>query len=422
MLRLRYILILMFSISFAYGQGTKIEITTCKEIGIEGTATLYEVNFKVLTGNIEGSGRKLPLALPLPNNTKAFAYLEAYDDVATGKSTPSPASIKVYGHKIQIGKQLVSHDLAPIKKPVNSSFEFKTYTAFLSHEPGVFFGGIHSIKGFAAVGDEIAYTNARGQQGKGKILNFELKDGDETNFIFDGIPDNLVSIKVLTMNPVDFSESTVIPASAAMASSTPAPTPTKEPAHKIKAIPLEVVLENKEVKITVHQLIRFNPDPSTSALDIFHVDYTLDYYIVDATFENKTNTTLDLGDYLLRFNFFSTDGKSADEFLRIFKAGKDTKDETRQDADKIDTNIFGGTSKIPLANVMVKYIMALPDYDARYKAQTDALYKPFAPKQKIRSVNATIMGVPPSYKIEGLGTWNGTFFDKKQLLFVAVKL
>jgi hypothetical protein len=75
-----------------------------------------------------------------------------------------------------------------------------------------------------------------------------------------------------------------------------------------------------------------------------------------------------------------------------------------------------------MASVMVKYETTIPDYDTKHRVQTNALNKPLAAGQKIRSINATIMGVPPSYKIEGLGTWNGTFLDKKKLLFVTVKV
>jgi hypothetical protein len=50
------------------------------------------------------------------------------------------------------------------------------------------------------------------------------------------------------------------------------------------------------------------------------VDYSLDYYIVDCTVENKTDKPVDAGDYMLRLHFFDKNGKSTDEFLRLFKA------------------------------------------------------------------------------------------------------
>jgi hypothetical protein len=425
---MRFLLCLLIHVSLSlslWAQNVKIEITSCKTLGQEGEATLFEVGFKVISGKIEGTGKDFPLALPLPNGTKAFAFLNAYDDVPAGKNSPSAATLKVFGYPVQTGKTLVSHDLAVVKMPPNRSFAFNSNIAFLGEEPHVFFGSIKNIKGIVAVGDEIAYTNDRGQQGKAKILDFEVKGGYNTKVIFEGVPDNIITIKVQAQSQIDFSDSKVIPASGAPTttpSTNPASNTKKTPAHKIKTIPLEAVLENKEVKITVHQLTRFNPDSTDRSLDIFPVDYTLDYYIVDATFENKTASTLDVGEYLLRFNFFSPEGKSADEFLRLFKAKKDNNDSVQRDADKIDTNIFGGTSKIPMASVIVKYEMTIPDYDTKHKPSTDALNKPFAPGQKTRSIIATIIGVPPSYKIEGIGTWNGTFFDKKKLLFTPIKL
>jgi hypothetical protein len=78
-------------ISFcSFAQGTKIEVTTCKALGNEGSANLFEIGFKVISGKIEGTGRQEPLALPLPNGTKAFAFINTYDDVAVGKTAPSP--------------------------------------------------------------------------------------------------------------------------------------------------------------------------------------------------------------------------------------------------------------------------------------------------------------------------------------------
>jgi hypothetical protein len=411
-------------ISFcAFAQGTKIEITTCKAYGNEGEAYIFEIGFKVLSGKIEGTGRQEPLALQLSNGTKAFAYINAYDDVAAGKTAPSPATLKVYGQQqVNTGKILVSHDLAPIKIPSSRSFEFKSNMAFLGDEPKVFFGRIKGIKGVVAVGDEIAYTNARGQIGKGKILDLEVEGGYKTNAVFEGVPDDIIQIKVLSSDNIDFSESTVVPAnSISTTTSNTTSSTAKTVAHKSKAIPLNVVLENKEVKITVHQLVKFNPDSTDRSLDLFKVDYTFDYYIVDATFENKTTQALDLSEYILRFNFFTSDGKSADDFLRIFNGSK-SNNATQKDADKVDTNIFGGSSKLPMASVMVKYETTIPDYDTKHRVQTNALNKPLAAGQKIRSINATIMGVPPSYKIEGLGTWNGTFLDKKKLLFVSIKM
>jgi len=54
----------------------------------------------------------------------------------------------------------------------------------------------------------------------------------------------------------------------------------KQPAsHQIRTIPVNLVLENKEVRITIHNLIKFNPDYTYQSLDLFPVDYALDYYI-----------------------------------------------------------------------------------------------------------------------------------------------
>jgi hypothetical protein len=186
---------------------------------------------------------------------------------------------------------------------------------------------------------------------------------------------------------------------------------------KVKTIPVNLVLEDKNLRITVHNLVKYNPSPD-EGIDLFKIDYTLDYYIVDATLENKSAVPLDCGEHLLRFNFFTRTGESADEFTRIFKSRTANPDDTRQKADRVDVSVFGGTGKLVMANVLAKYQVTIPDYDAKHKANTMALSKPLAPGQKIRSIDATIMGVPPSYVIQGLGTWTGVPFDKKNFIFV----
>jgi hypothetical protein len=357
----------------------------------------------------------------LPNGKHAFAYLSSYDDVATGATSPSPVELKVLGDDIKVNQYLVSHDIAVMPIPATRSFSCATNYAFLTDTKDEAFAMISGIKGFAKVGDEITYTNDRGQRGSGKIKGFEVEGGHKTDRIFEGIVDNGVTMTVQT-NGVDLSKSTVaLGAMTAAPAATTSTKPATNAKHKIKSIPVNAMLEDKNVRITVHNLIKFNPDSTAGDFDLFKVDYTLDYYILDATFENKTQQAFDAGEYPLRFNFFTPDGKSADEFTRLFRPGAKP-DDTQQQANAIDTKIFGGTGKITMAGVLVKYQQTLSDYDTNDKLKYDALNKPLPAGQKIRCKVATIMGVPPSYKIEGLGTWPGTFFDKKNLLFAPVKL
>jgi hypothetical protein len=342
--------------------------------------------------------------------------------VATGQKTRSQVSVKVVGKAgLKAGQQLVSSDLAVVKIPPNRSFACQSTMAFLDSEPNVLFSSINSIKGYAKVGDEITFLNDRGQQGSGKILGFSLAGGYQPECIFEGIEDNAVTMRVKT-NGIDMSNAAIALGKMTAAAPAAASTPVSKSKHRVKTIPAEVVLEDKFVKITIHNLVKFNPDSTDGSIDIFKVDYTMDYYIVDATVENKTDQPLDAGDYLLRLNFFNAAGQSADEFLRLFREGKQSNDPVKQDANKVDVNVFGGTSKLRLSNVMVKYQMWLPDYDSKHKPQTQALNKPLAPHQKVHSIDATIMGVPPNYRIEGIGTWTGAFFNKKNLLFTPLKM
>lgn len=417
---INFLLFLLLFASSAYSQGTSLELLSVKPAGYDGDIKYFEITYKVISGQVAGDGNPVALAIPLPDKTKAFAYLIAYDPVSAGKTAVNPAQLNTVNFIPKAGQKVVSHELAPVNVPDKRSLQCKTgYAYLLDSDDKQLTVTIHEIKGYAKIGDVIHYVNDRGQKGSATIQDIEIRGGYHTDCLFEGIPDHAATLKVYT-NGVDISNATV-GANVPLAATTP---PAKSPVaqHKTQPIPIEKVLENKDVKITVHQLIKFNPVPNANDIDIFKVDYTMDYYVVDATIENKTDQPLDAGEYLLRFNFFSAEGKSADDFLRVFRNGEKSNDAARQDANQVDVNIFGGTSKIPLAQVMVKYETTLPDYNTRYKPQTDAINKPIPARQKIRSVNATIMGVPPSYTIEGLGTWSGVAFDKKKLLFVPVKI
>lgn len=418
-----FLLFFLFSVLPAFSQGTSIELLTVKPAGYDGDVKYFEITFKVISGKVEGTGTPEAMAIPLPDKTKAFAYLLAFDPLSAGKSSVNPAQLNTVNYIPKAGQKVVSHELAPVNIPDKRSLQCKTGYAFLlDNDDKLLTVTIQGIKGHAKTGDVIHYVNDRGQKGSGTIKDIEIKGGYHSDYLFEGIPDQAVTLKVYT-NGVDLSNATVgtnLPSSDAAASKPPAGSPVAR--HKTQTIAVEKVLENKDIRITVHNLVKFNPDPNAGDFDLFKVDYTMDYYIVDATIENKTDQALDAGDYLLRFNFFTADGKSADDFLRIFRSGENSNDPAKQDANKVDVNIFGGTSKIPLAQVMVKYISTLPDYDTRYKPQTEAINKPIPARQKIRSIDATIMGVPPSYTIEGLGTWSGVAFDKKKLMFVPIKI
>jgi hypothetical protein len=378
----------------------------------------YEVTLKLVSGAV--ADRQM-LALALPNGTARYAYLDLFGQTLAAGKTTAPCAVHVAGGEIKAGQTLVAPET--IKAPAQRTFGFKTGTMFVDGPPGTYFGQISGFTGVAQVGDELDYTNDRGQKGRAKIVGFKI-GYLEPKILFAGLADNQVSIQVLASPAqVDFSNSTAKPASGAAPVAGPQTAGNQPKASgKVKPIMVNKVLENAEVKITVHRLIKYNPDPADSTYDIFKVDYSMDYYIVDATVENKTDRELDASDYLLRFNFFTPDGQSADEFTRLFKSGNST-DAAKQDADKVDVNIFGGTGKIKLAQVLAKYSYHLPDYEKVHRPATDALMtKKLKPRQVLRAEAATPMGVPPSYRIQGLGTWGGTFFSKKNLLFVALSL
>jgi hypothetical protein len=423
MRKLSFLFLLLAVICNTQAQNLKITLSKVREVSKDNDFTWYEAQFKVVSGAV--SEDRVPLALPLPNGKKGFVLLEPFgEQFKTGQSTQSPVSFKAIGCQLKDGQTLVSHDLAPVKAAPGETFKFQVGTAFIDVEPKAFFTTIKTIEGLVRVGDALEYVNDRGQKGRGKVIEINVASFSmPTDAAFGGLPDNSFSIKVLSNEGVDFSDATAVPAGSGALDGAVKPQTevVKKSNAKIKSIPVNAVLENSEVKITVHNLVKYNPVKG-EGIDLFKIDYSLDYYIVDATFENKTPKPLDCGDYLLRFNFFSPEGKSADEFTRLFKAGQTSGDDAQKSADKVDTEVFGGTGKLVMANVLAKYQETIPNYDTQHKANTAMLNKPLPPGQKVRSVDATIMGVPPTYKIVGLGTWKGTFFDKKNVVFTPVRI
>ncbi|MFN4145969.1 MAG: hypothetical protein ACK4GN_09115 [Runella sp.] len=402
------------------GQNLKIILTKAtfsyKSEGIER----YMALFKVVSGKIE-SGQKAEFSILQNGQLKGYASLYAGSSLKTGETTKYEEEISVVSTiPLSAGMTLTSHDLAEVSLPPNRTFSFKTGQAFLGNQDYEYRASIQNLKGTLKVGDAIEYLNDRGQRSKAKITSLEV-GGINPNILISGLPtDAAVSVGIISDAKFDFTNANVTQVggltSTATSTTQTAKTTSKD---KIKKIPVNAILENNEVKITLHHLIKYNPDPANNQYDIFKVDYSLDYYIVDCTVENKSNRPIDSGEYMLRLNFFDKNGKSADEFLRVFKANSKSSD-TQKDAEKVDLNVFGGTSKIRLSQVMAKYTENLPDYDIKHKASADAIMKELKPGQKIRSEIATLMGIPPTYKIEGIGTWGGTFFNKRNLIFVSL--
>lgn len=404
-------------------QNTKIQLTKAIKAGKQDKFEIYQVQFKVLSGEISDQNTN-EFSVVQNGTIKTYAYFSSTNGKLTaGQSPKYDEYVYVLGSPLAVGQTLVSHDLATPTLPANRLFSFKTDQAFLGTTDKEFFGNISDVKGILKVGDAIEYQNFKGQRAKAKITGIEITSSLHPKILIEGLPsDVMVSISIVSESNADFSKATVTSVGGLSASNSQSAAPTAQKVTgKTQIIPANVVLKNDEIKITVRNLIKFNPDPATSQSDVFKVDYSLDYYIVDATIENISNHEIDAGEYLTRFNFFSPDGKSADEFLRLFKKDNAQNDDIQKQAELIDKMALGGTSKIKLAAIMVKYQEMLPDFEQKHKPILDQLYQKMAPGKQLHSVAATLMGVPPSYKIEGVGTWKGTFFNKKNLLFTPLK-
>ncbi|KAB7727320.1 hypothetical protein F5984_22090 [Rudanella paleaurantiibacter] len=420
---LRIHLLLAFALyctSSGFAQGFKIQLTKATLAAKQDPFVVYQVQFKVMSGTVQNRSE---FSLVRNGALKGYAQLELAEPLSAGQATRYDEVLYVLGDGVSAGQTLSSHDLANPTVPANRPFSFKTTTAFLGDAANEFFTTISNLKGVLKIGDLLEYQNVKGQRGKGRIKEITVAQKLHPVMLMDGLPANTpVSLAIVADNAIDFSDATVTSAGtlgAAPATANAGSTPTAT--GKTKTIPVNAVLQNDEVTITVHNLIKFNPDPATRAYDIIKVDYTLDYYVVDATFENISSHPIDAGEYLLRLNFFSADGKSADEFLRVFKKQNGTANDAQTQADAFDQLGLGGTSKIRVAPVLMKYQSMIPDYEKTHKPTVDALNGTLKPGQKVRSLVATMMGVPPTYRIEGIGTWKGTVLSKKNLLFAPIR-
>ena len=408
----------LFSINI-FAQTNQIQITKIARVDKLAPFEVFQCKFKVIKGKAENYAA---FGLLQNNELKNIVKLEIGEPITAGKESKYPELFYVIGEGLKVGTTLVSLEAAIPKTTVNQAFNFKTNTAFLGNEKNTFGGMIKEIKGAIKVGDSFEYKNFKGEVSTGKINKILLDNNIEIPYLPEKLADGQdVTIDVITDKGLDFSNATVSSKMGMMVASKTAE-PAVKSAGKLKTIPVNLVLKNNEAKITVHNLVKFNPDPAQAQYDIFKVDYTLDYYIVDATVENISKKDLDSGELMLRFNFFDKKGQSADEFLRLFKEKNGEKDDVKKQAKAVDKMVFGGSSKIKLSQVMAKYVESIPDFDKKHKADADAIMQMIKPGQKVHSIAATIMGVPPSYKIEGLGTWSGTFFDQKNLVMAPFKL
>lgn len=414
---------LLFTLIFSlkiFGQNNQIQITKIAQTAKQAPFDVFQCNFKVIKGKAENYAT---FGIFQNNELKNIVKLELAETYTAGKETKYAEIFYVIGEGLKVGTTLVSLEAAIPKSAASQAFSFNTNMAFLGNEKNTFGGMIKDIKGAIKVGDSFEYKNFKGDVSTGKINKILLDNNIDIPFLPEKLANgNDVSIDVTTEKGVDFSNATVSSKMGTLVASKSAEEPTVKSFGKIKTITVNTILKNNDFRITVHNLIKFNPDPAKKDYDIFKVDYSLDYYIVDATVENISKKDFDSGDLMVRFNFFDKNGQSADEFLRLFKEKKGEKDEVKSQASVIDKMALGGTSKIKLAQVMAKYTESIIDFDKKHKAEADAIYQTLKPGQKVRSIAATLMGVPPSYKIEGIGTWSGTFFDKRNLVVSNISL
>jgi hypothetical protein len=374
---------------------------------------MYDVELKVISGLLKEGDF---LDISLPNGNKGYGYFQygQVGEVKVGQS--SVFSVKTLNTDMKVGHIFTSRALAPLPSSTKQVFEFKTGTSFIGSNPNEYFVPVTNLKGRLQVGEVLDIIDLKGKKCSGKVLAIEAGEGFKPDLLAEAMPRGYLTIQTdgciintdYRITSVGMTKTTA--SNPATASST-----TFKGERKVLAV--NAILENDEIKITVHNIVKYVPKPDPNPLvEIFKIDYSLDYYILDATVENKSNQTLDVGDYALRLNFFTPDGQSADEFGRILKNKDNKKDDVSQMSDVIDKEIFGGSSALKYAGVVVKYEQDLPNYD---KKNYDAVWGKIQPKQAVRCESVKAIGVPKSYQPKGIGTWKD---NRKKLMFAPLKI
>jgi hypothetical protein len=372
-----------------------------------GSPKMFEAEVKVLNGTLKADGF---LDLTLPNGDKGYAQFEFAEKDEAPAGTTAKFYVKAIQTDVRVGQKWVSRELSKPILTISQKFEIESPTFFIMQKDEYMLP-VQSLKGKLSVGDALEAITPKGQKCAAKVTEIKAADKYIIDLLTPSTEQAYVMIKTNGCEIPSQSRFTSV-GLVGNTSSPVAQAPTFKGERNI--MPINAVLENEEVRITVHNIIKYKPKPNAVTDAIMKVDYTLDYYILDATLENKTNKTIEGGDYMLRLNFFTAEGESADEFGRIFKNKDDKKDEIKNQADAIDKAVFGGTSALRFAPVMVKYQEDLPNYD---KTKDDAIWGKLEAKQKVHCETIKAIGVPKSYLPTHVGAWKDS---RKKWFLVAI--
>lgn len=368
---------------------------------------LSDVTVKVTAGELKLDQKDFEFALP--NGDKAYVRAEIFDNYKTGQT--GQAILTCYNGDPKVGQVLGPRGSFPVKAPANRVFEGTINQAFLGEGKDEYLIVPKTFSGHLLPNDVIQTVGPKGERCQATVLSIDYK-GQKLDMLSPAMTDAMVMVK--SAGCVLNSDYKMSLSGAKTMTAEAAPAKATNTAFKGKrtVFPVNAVLKTGGLSITINNVVQYFPVDGM----MVKVDTRLNYYVLDATYENTSGQVIDAGDYTLRLNFYDAQGNSADEFGRIFKNEKNKTDDASRGADILDKEVFAGSSSLRFATIAVAYQTDLPVYDQK---AYDAVWKPMQPGQKVRCEVVKVIGVPKDYKPTSVGTWKSS---KRELVTVPVVL
>lgn len=369
---------------------------------------LTEVQLKVTAGELKIDQRDFEFALP--NGDKAYVRTEFYDHYKTGQT--GQAMLTTYNGEPKAGQVVAPRGTLPLKAPANRSFEGTISQAFLGNEKNEYAIVLKRFAGHLLPNDVLQAVGPKGERCQATVKSLDRNGPGAVDMLSPGMNDVMVVVKSADCGLNSDYKLTLLDTKTMAAE--PQSSKANSVAFKGKrtVFPVNAVLKTSELTITIHNVVQYFPVDGM----LVNVDPNLNYYVLDATFENTHGRAIDVGDYALRLNFYDAKGNSADEFGRVFKNEKNKTDDASRGADALDKEVFAGSSALRFAPIAVAYQNDLPAYDQK---TYDAVWGTLQPGQKIRCEVVKAIGVPKNYRPTNLGTWKDS---KRNLVMVPIAL
>lgn len=356
---------------------------------------LVDALMKATAGPVGTAPRDYEFALP--NGDKAYIDVELFDELKAGQT--AQALLKSYNGEPKAGQVLSRRGTLPVKAPANRTFEGTISQAFLGDTKDTYSLTFTRFGGYLLPGEVLQATGPAGQSCMVTVVSFDRRKPAAVDMLSPAMTD--VNVQVKTGGcPLNSDYRLALTTAKLIEAERPVAKTPAAGAFKGKRIlsPVNAQLKTGGVLITVNTIANYVPTPGP----FVKVDPKLDYYVLDVTVENPTAQPVDVGELMLRLNFFDPQGNSADEFGRLFKADEKRADETTRQADMVDKRVFSGSGTLRFAPIQIAYTQELPAYS---QAAYDQLWGKIGPGQQVRCEAIKVIGVPKAYRPTRVGTW-----------------